>query len=515
MYGLMFGSLLAGQTGVAPPRVPVHLMEALRSTLEKHPAIQIQQEQVYFNRGALRSISGQFDTLLTASMLQNHVNTPLTDRQQTQYAQLGLATSSLASNSTNYVAGAQKLFRNGISIGPSITLDRNTDNIATQEGVNQAQLGFQIVLPLLRGRGRAVVTAQEQSAESSVDASLRDVNQTIAQLLTTTAIQYWNAVGAGRNLEILTGSAERGENYVRDVQTLIDADRVPRAEIHQLQANLAGRTAARIQAEQGVISAQQGLAQAMGLTPSEMEIQPSASDSLPDWPERPAPEITPQLIHDFVDRALARRADLIAANYRRQAAEKLLPGARDQLRPKLNLNVSTGYIGLLEGTKYLKVFGSPFYNVNGITTTASLNYTFAPRTNQAMGQVAQVEASYRQAVLNQSDLSRTIASSVISAMTSLVNSINGLRKARESVTAYRLALSDQQEKFRIGLGSLVDILTIEDRLTAALSAELSAQLNYATALENLRFATGTVIDPNAQVHTLDEDTFLRPPFEWK
>src|SRR4051794_12991193 len=98
-------------------------MDALRSTLQKHPAIQIQREQVHYNQGVLQSISGQFDTVLTASTLQNHVKTPLTEQQQAQYAQLGADVSSLAANSTQYVAGAQRRFRNGISAGPSMSLD--------------------------------------------------------------------------------------------------------------------------------------------------------------------------------------------------------------------------------------------------------------------------------------------------------------------------------------------------------------------------------------------------------
>ena len=39
-----------------------------------------------------------------------------------------------------------------------------------------------------------------------------------------------------------------------------------------------------------------------------------------------------------------------------------------------------------------------------------------------------------------------------------------------------MALDEEREKYRLGFGSLVDILTIEDRLTASLAVEVRARL---------------------------------------
>ena len=506
-------SLAFAQAGAEIARRPVTLMDSLRSTLEKHPGIQLQEQQVILNEGALRVASGQFDTSLNASISQNHTNTPLTVAQQFQYAQLGLITSNLAANTTTYTVGAQKLFRNGITIGPTMTLNRNTDNLATRLGYNEAQLSFQVLLPFLRGRGRAAVDAQELSSESVVNASLHDTNQTVAQLLATTAISYWNAVAAVQNLQIAVGSEKRGEKYVRDVQTLIDADKVPKGEIYQLLANLDGRTASRIAAEQAVISSQQSLALAMGLKSNEVMISPDASDPLPDWSEKAIPEVSPRIVQKFVNNAMNRRPDLIAAKLRVQSAEQILPAARNQLRPQLNLTLNTGYTGFLEGTGFGRPFGAAFNNVQGLNTYASLNFAFPPRNDVAIGQLAQADASYRQSILNETELKRNIASNVVTAITTLSNSIAALQKAREAVAYYRIALDQEQERFRLGLNSLVDVLTMEDRLTSALSGAVSAQQNYAVAIENLRLATGTIVDPNQRTHTIEKDTFIRPPFE--
>src|SRR5262249_31695277 len=161
-----------------------------------------------------------------------------------------------------------------------------------------------------------------------------------------------NVVAAERNLEIATDSETRGRNYVQDVQTLIDKDRVPRGEINQLLANLGGRTASHIAAEAQLVTAQQNLALAMGLRHDEITVLPTAVGPLPDWSGKSAPELTSELIHNFVERALKGRADLIAATFRVQAARQLLPAARNQTLPQLNLNLTAGYNGLQQGTAF-------------------------------------------------------------------------------------------------------------------------------------------------------------------
>ena len=205
---------------------------------------------------------------------------------------------------------------------------------------------------------------------------------------------------------------------------------------------------------------------------------------------------------------------MLAATERQHGAEVLLPAARNQLKPQLDATFSLGYSGLLEGKDYFRVFGSPFYGVGGPTATVGLKYSFAPKNNVAYGAVAEAQASIRQAEIQKADISRNIASSVMTAMITVADAVAKLRKAREAVQSYQLALDGENDKFRLGINSVVELLTVEDRLTTALSTENAAQLDYATAVVNLRYATGTLIDPRITTHSIDKDVFTKPPFEW-
>lgn len=504
---------LRAQTAVELPRQDFVLMDAMSVALERHPAIRIQQQQVDFNRGALRVAAGQFDTQLRSEVSQNRANSPLTRAQQANFAQFGLLTSNQASNVTSLDSSASRLFRNGVQAGPAVQINRNTDNLGNRFGLNQSRVAFQVVVPLLRGRGHDVVEARERAARTDLQASLYDASHTVSQTLGNAAVQYWNAVGAARNLEIVRNSEARGRSYAADVRTLIDADRVPRGELNQLLANLAGRTSQRVAAEQQYFSAQQALAVAMGLGLEEVKQLPNPTEPLPDWPHKTPPKISPAVVDQFVAEAIQRRGDLLAAGSRQRSAELILPAARNQLRPEVNFTSSLGYAGLWEGTNFAKIAGAPFAHVKGPDLLGQISYRFPPRNNVAQGQLAQAEAAQRQAALRQSDLARQVASAVITALASVSNNVARLELAREAVRYYQLALDGENEKFRLGLGSLVDVLTMEDRLTGALAQQLQAQVDYAIAIVNLRFATGSFIDPGVQQHTIGRDIFVRPPFD--
>ena len=73
------------------------------------------------------------------------------------------------------------------------------------------------------------------------------------------------------------------------------------------------------------------------------------------------------------------------------------------------------------------------------------------------------------------------------------------------------ALDGEREKYRLGAGQLVDVLTMEDRLTVAQQTLVSAELGYAQALTQLRFATGSIVAPDKAVQAVDREVFFTVP----
>jgi outer membrane protein len=500
--GLCLVSLLWSQS--APGTLT--LQQSLESTLRLHPQARIGEQQVLANRGVLREASGSFDPVYTSGLQQSFAPTPLTTAQQDA---AGGGPKSADVNLTTFNAAASRLYRNGITAGPIVELDRSRDRLLNAAGINQSRLAYQMTIPLLRNKGPEVVAARETAAGVQVQASQLDLNQTFTDLLASTAISYWQLVGSIRLLEVAISSEERGRTLLENVDTLIQADHIPRNDINEVRANLADRTAGRIAAEQQRVVARQQLALAMGLPPEGMASLPDPAEDLPE--AIGPPKNDPEAIRRYIELALSQRADYLAAQKRVEAERALLAQAKNGLRPIVDLTLSTGYSGLREGIYPQSYLASPFYGVRGLDALAGVRYEFAPRNNAAAGRLAQTEASIRQAELRAADTARGIATDVLVALAGVRNAGLRLEKASESVTAFKAALDGERDKYRLGFGSLVDILTIEDRLTLSLAVQVQARLDAAVELAHLRQATGTLVDPNAAAPRADREAFVTLP----
>jgi outer membrane protein TolC len=487
------------------------LMTVLQSTLDNHPVLHLQEQQVTIERAVTQQATGGFDTVVASGVSQSRFNTPLTTAEQTAMV-LNNPIRNQAANLTNYNFTASKLFRTGVTGGFLVETTRTADNVANDFGLNRSRLSFEINVPLLRGRGRDVVTAQESAAELEADAALFDLNQVIARLLGDSTSRYWIHVAAGRTLDVLESSESRGTTYVENVQALINADQIAPIEINQVQANLADRTTSRIAAQQRVVESEQGLALAMGLAAAQMAELPEPLDALPKVEEQTAVDTRVRAIESFMERALERRADILAAKTR-QDSVRILSGAAENLtRPQLDLTFASGYSGLKEGRRIDRWVSAVVSGVRGVDAVAGIRYEFPPSNNFAKGRQAEAIAEVRQADLRYQETARNVTSEVSAALQAVHFAISRVRKARESVNFSQTALEGEQEKLRLGLGSLVDLLTVEDRLTNSLLNLVDAELAYALALTRLRFASGTIVAPDQAVQTVDQTIFYELPF---
>ena len=488
------------------------LLQSLQSTLLNQPQLQIQLQQVEISRAVEQQASAQFDLVLAGSFSQAHTNSPLTlATRDLLLAEGFVPTSNLAQNLSTFNVGVTKEYRNGLQINPFYETTRTTDNVSTTQGTNVSHIAIQVTVPLLRGRGQQAVAAQERAAGDEVTATTFDRNQTISALLAATSSSYWQAVAATKQFEVASSSEDRGRTYVDNVQTLIQAGRVPKADINQVNANLAMRTADRIAAEQNLLQAQQQLALAIGLDVDQIV---GANFSFEDFPEPDLQKLSlleTDGSQHYLQQALTERADYRAAQKRVEESQVLLIAARNELKPQLNLNFQAGVSGLSEGTAPAQFFNSPYHSIQGLDATGGTSFSFPVRNDLATGHVRQARASLNQARLRASDLGRSIASSVVTAVNAVRNASVQVDKARESVRSFEAALQGEREKFSLGFNSLVDVLTVEDRLTTAMTARVNAELAYALALTQLRFATGTIVEPDIEVNSVDRDRFFTLP----
>ena len=71
-----------------------------------------------------------------------------------------------------------------------------------------------------------------------------------------------------------------------------------------------------------------------------------------------------------------------------------------------------------------------------------------------------------------------------------------LMNAEKSYKQYLKTYENEQLKFKQGLTTLLNLIQVQDRLTYAHATYISAKLQFANALANLRYETGTINDLN-------------------
>ena len=101
----------------------IGVLDSVTATLEKQPAILLQQQNVETNRGALQQQSGAFDTSIGAALSDSHQNIPITQLQAQQSLGVPNATNQLTETTTTNL-NLSKTFRTGVSFTPSIGVVR-------------------------------------------------------------------------------------------------------------------------------------------------------------------------------------------------------------------------------------------------------------------------------------------------------------------------------------------------------------------------------------------------------
>ena len=488
----------------------VTLLDAIRSTLDRHPELKAQREAVNASRGLEEQAASKFDVLFAAGLDQQRVNAPLQAAERRSFLADGFsAVDSQASSLTSLTAGATKLYRGGLGLDLSTALTRTVDNLVYDAGVSRSTIAAGLTIPMAAGRGRAVVAADETAANLTTRSTLLDVTHTTARLVAATAASYWNLAAAKKQLEVTTGSEQRGRQFYDNLTALVDADQVPRNDLHNVAANLAERTGSRFAAEQLVVNFERDLAMSMGTDPAALAAFPDAIDDLPPAPAG-VPPLDEQTVDCLVQAALRNRADLQALRLRVQAAQVRATAARDRQRPRVDARVSVGYTGVRDGLGVDRYLGSLLEGQRGGDVQVGIRY--APqRPSLAAGEILETQAAVREAELRVDDLDRSIRASVVAAASAVRNGAARWRSASASVAAFERALDGQREKLRLGMASIVEVLTVEDRLTNALVRFVDAQLAYPKAVIDLRFATGTILRPEQAADPFDLTVFFEAP----
>jgi outer membrane protein TolC len=488
------------------PEKGISLLETVRITLAYDPNIKLQEMSVEMEKGGLQATRGQFDLKLQSFLTHGRDYLPYTDVNERLYGLSDQETDTLT-----YRLGLSKQFRSGLSITPALKITQSDNPDDAYRTTNRAEVDFSVELPLLRGRGKGAPGAEEKAAELNYEASMFDLHHTISERILNTITAYWSYLSAKRSLNILKASESRARVLVKEIEVLIKADEVPAADIKQLQANLADKTATRIAVEQTFLEARESLGLAIGLPSEEIVSLPLPSDEFPGVHEQDLLSGAPTS-RFLIEQASARRADLLALKKSRESAKIVLEATKHNLKRKLSLIFNIGYAGLEEGQGSEEFFSSLGKNKSEMNTYVAIGGEWPFGNNSARGALLQKESTFQQYVIQTNDLGRNITSGVVVAVADLKSKAEKLMKSEEAALLYRTAVDNEKKKLKLGTSTLIDVITTEDNLTSALLNKISGQLGYANALAQLRFEVGALISSDGEKHSVRVEKLTTIPF---
>ncbi len=487
----------------APPPAAVgpriSLAEAIRRTLAASTPLLLAREEHRARLGLLQEAAGQFDTSVTfAPAFQRGLSAILAKTMPASASAVlssGLPADKIDTFSMDLALPIR--FRDGIVVSPFLTTQAVQDSGGIAFPTRfQADAGLRLDWPLAKGGGSASAGAAERAARMEAEAALDLVAHTASESVLRTVLAYWNLAATQERLALLERSADQQGKIERISRALVEGDEIPRSELDRIRARVADAEASAAQARRDVVSARVDLARSMGTVVAELDDAPLASDPLPQVPAVAELEKAPAA--DLAAIAAGRRADLRAAEKRRQAADVLWNAARINLRPRVDLSLQVGYTGITEDVTLDATSATGFWkSVTGrwAGPNAALGIRFeVPSGNRIYrGQWVQAGAAREQADLAALDLARSIRSRTVELADSVHRSVAEVSARDVSSQENDRTVSAAFEQFRAGEMSLVDaIVTERSQTQAGLDLVLSRQL-LASRVAQMRFETGSLV----------------------
>lgn len=450
---------------------------AIEIALQRNLAIVIQRYTRVQQRLSIIEALGLYDLNAVIDATANNQNQPVTNQSQSPQSQSQVL-------SFNF---QQRTAQGGVvSVGVDANRGKSSGTLQKIPSFYSSGLNFSFTQPLLRNYGRyanerSIIVAQINSQLSRQDFALQVT--TITQQVINA---YWNLVNTREQLVVAQESLQLARDLHARNQIQVQVGTLAPLELTQSEAAIATREEGIIQATSAVGDAEDTLRQLLNLPRG------------PLWQTAIVPTSDPKTgekltvnVDEALRIALAQRPELTSQQIQLEQAKRDAEYFRSQLKPALDLNVAYGYSGLDTA------FGEAFNQIAGLdfrSWSAKLTFTYPiqNRTARAQSASANVAVDRFQSLYDQERLViETEVRRAARALDTAAKSIDAAVKAREFQVKN---LDAEKKRYENGMSTSFQITQIQDQLTQARSSEVTAIVNYRTALAEYYRSIGRLLD---------------------
>jgi outer membrane protein len=457
--------------------IQLSLDEAVALAVERNLGIVVQRYTRVQNRLGIDQNLGIYDLLLNADALANNTNSPT----------LSSIAASQSEEQDLDASLAQLLPTGGtFSLGWRNSRSKSNSPVFSVPTSFNSGLTFAYSQPLLRNFGAAATERGLRIARTNSQLGGIEFQRQVI-LLTQQAINaYWALVNAREQLVVAQQSLQLARDLNERNRIQVQVGTMAPLEVTQSEASIATREEGIIQATSNIGDAEDTLRQLLNLPSGPLWSTPIIPTTEPNTDERVSANLD-----EALGAAVSQRPELRNQTVLLEQARLDADYFRGQLKPSLNLNLSYGYSGV--GTQYNNAFNQVTgLDFRGWSAQLQFGYPIQNRAARAQSAIANIDVDRSQTLYDQErQLIETEVRRALRGVDTALKAIDAARKAREF---QEKNLDAEKKRYENGMSTSFQITQIQDQLTQARSSEVTATVNYRTALAEYYRATGRLLD---------------------
>lgn len=375
-------------------------------------------------------------------------------------------------------AGAQKRSAFGAFL-PTVTVTsgafrQNDSSIANgfrvAPGVFTYNSSLSANVDLFAGFRRLARYANANATQDAADAGL--VNQQF-QVTLQTKQEFYNALATEELVLVAAAQAKRAEQQLQISIQKLRAGSATRSDSLRSTVDYGNARIALLEARANLATAQANLGRQIGVDGA---VRAAPDSALPLFPDTTALQQT----------AIERAPAVDEADARARVAAAALWDSRSQYWPTLNLGYRTSSQGINEPWSGFD------RNRNLNTLTFSLSWTLF---NGFQRELANTQAAVQRDVAraNAAETRRRVSAQLTQQIAALGTSYAKISIATDNVAAATEDLRVQQERYRVGASTILDLLTSQANLTQAETALVQSRFDYLIARAQLEALVGRTL----------------------
>jgi outer membrane protein len=496
--------------------------------------------------GALGNVPGEnFDPIFTSTLSMDQrtipVNNPLT-------AGTGTSSSGTFSELNTHAAIANFAYSQGFHTGTSYSVSFNNTRASSSSlstffspAVNST-MNIAASQELLNGFGLLVNERNIRIAKLNKNLADETFQQQVITSITAVGNAYWELAFARGNVDVAQHQIDLANKLYSDNKKQVDIGTLAPLEIVQAEAQVATANQAFIVAQTTLLQNQLTLLNLISKDPTSPALR--AVEIIPtDTSNVPPPEVEKIPLEDAIKEAVTKRPDVLQLGITLKSDDINIRVTKNALLPVLSVSGFYSAVGLAGNNKVLgapaTVAGSQVVDVNGnpvVVVTSPSGAAIPIFIPSTRAPVTGIAASGLGSSLNDmfrglspeynAQLSLTIP---IRNRQAQADNVTALLTARQDETRYRQVLNNvaidvhnaqivleqarvtveaaaktrdldqqtldaEQKKYQLGASTLFNIVSDQNILAAAASAEVRARVNLAEAKVNFDRAMGRTLD---------------------